>query len=47
MPLAMQTSTPPMASVMLMTPPKLTFAAKGISRPLSSEMVPATHDNPP
>ncbi|CAH0179658.1 hypothetical protein SRABI128_01238 [Microbacterium sp. Bi128] len=47
MPLAMQTSTPPMASVMLMTPPKLTFAAKGISWPLSSETVSTTHDSPP
>ena len=38
-PLPMQTSTPPIASVMLITPPKLTFAANGMFMPLSCETV--------
>ncbi len=46
-PLPMQTSTPPIASVMLITPPKLTFAANGMFMPLSCETVLTTQFSPP
>ena len=45
--LPMQTSTPPIASVIFTTLPKLTFAAKGIDCSLRSATVFATQASPP